>query len=189
MLEREARKHKIREKGPAQMRSMRENATAAFKDLDEIGDNKPRIDAASENASSAFRTLKQTASRNRPKMERISKELDELYKDLDARSAKKKSRPSELDLLTADVRAGKGTLGKMATDDQLKREARRLKQQMEGLMDSMQKGPGIAARISNDPAFTDDARRMIGNLNKTMEDVSEATPISTLAIILGQVLH
>jgi phospholipid/cholesterol/gamma-HCH transport system substrate-binding protein len=189
LLGEEARKYKIKEKGPGQMRSMRENAASAFKDLSDIRDNKTKLDTAADDASSAFKTLKQTVSRNRPKMSRLSEDLEKLSQDFDAKTSKTKKAPSELDLLAQDIRAGKGTLGRMAATDELGREARKLKQQAEGLMDSMQKGPGIGARISNDPAFMDDARRMVMNLNKTMEDVSEATPISTLGIIVGQMLR
>jgi hypothetical protein len=44
-------------------------------------------------------------------------------------------------------------------------------------------------RLINDPELYFEARRAIRNMNKTAEDVSEATPISTLAIILGSVFR
>jgi phospholipid/cholesterol/gamma-HCH transport system substrate-binding protein len=56
-----------------------------------------------------------------------------------------------------------------------------------GISSSIQSGRGAVGRLINDPELYFEARRAIRNMNKTAEDVSEATPISTLAIILGSV--
>ena len=50
-------------------------------------------------------------------------------------------------------------------------------------------GQGVTGRVINDPELYFEARRAIRNMNKTAEDVSEATPVSTLAIILGSIFR
>ena len=47
----------------------------------------------------------------------------------------------------------------------------------------------VFSTLINDPEIYFEARRAIRNMNKTAEDVSEATPVSTLAIILGSVFR
>jgi hypothetical protein len=57
------------------------------------------------------------------------------------------------------------------------------------LSDRIQNGSKAVSRLINDPELYYEARRAIRNMNKTAEDVSEATPVSTLAIILGSVFR
>ncbi len=188
-LSQEADRQKIREKGSRHIGSIGENARASFRDLTGILHNKSKIDSAVANTKSASDTLKQTASRNREKIKRTSDGLNNLSERMEKRSARSMTTESEWDLLSRDVRSGKGTFGKMATDQELQREAQNLKRRAQGLGDAIRKGQGGAARIINDPGLSQDARRMVRNMNKTMEDVSEATPLSTLAIILGAILR
>ena len=89
--------------------------------------------------------------------------------------------------VTRDVREGRGTLGKLVNDEALYRDTHALVRDVRGISASIQSGRGAVGRLINDPELYFEARRAICNMNKTAEDVSEATPISTLAIILGSV--
>jgi phospholipid/cholesterol/gamma-HCH transport system substrate-binding protein len=94
-----------------------------------------------------------------------------------------------METLAREVRSGKGTLGKLVTDESLYKNAQALVTEVRGISGSIQQGSGTMGRLINDPEIYYEARRAIRNMNKTAEDVSEATPISTLAIILGSVFR
>ena len=98
-------------------------------------------------------------------------------------------KTSENVKLTKDVRSGRGTLGRLIADESLHREATSLIRDFRQLSNRIQYGSGTISRLINDPEIYFEARRAIRNMNKTAEDVSEATPVSTLAIILGSVFR
>jgi phospholipid/cholesterol/gamma-HCH transport system substrate-binding protein len=190
VLTQEARKQMVADKGFQKMGNILENGDAAFKDLREIlSRNKPKINSAVDNSEGAARKLNRMAFRNQPKIDRSVDDLEKFSKNMDRSASKFDRAANELDLLTRDIRSGKGTLGKMATDDTLHREALTLVRQAQGFINQIQNGQGVTGRIINDPELYFEARRAIRNMNKTAEDVSEATPISTLAIILGSIFR
>ena len=189
-LTQEARKQFITEKGFQKMGSMLDNGDVAFRDLrDILSRNKPKINSTVDNSEGAARKLNRMAFRNQPKIDRSVDDLEQFAKNMDRSAVKFDRAATDLDLLVRDIRAGKGTLGKMTTEDTLHREALALVRQTQGLINAIQNGQGVTGRVINDPELYFEARRAIRNMNKTAEDVSEATPISTLAIILGSIFR
>jgi phospholipid/cholesterol/gamma-HCH transport system substrate-binding protein len=125
---------------------------------------------------------------NRDKFDRTMDSMERFTAKMDKSSDKFGKASSDLEALARDVREGKGTLGKLVTDDGLYRDTQGMVRDIRGLSNRIQYGPGVVGRLINDPELYYEARRAIRNMNKTAEDVSEATPISTLATILGAVL-
>jgi phospholipid/cholesterol/gamma-HCH transport system substrate-binding protein len=189
-LTRGARKQLIDQKGFQKVDSVLDNSSAAFKNLNDLlVRNKDKIGQTVDSADHTFKNLRAIVDRNRDKvnsgvdnMERFSTSINKTAQRFDQSS-------KDIEVLTKDVRGGKGTLGRLVKDEELYREAQGLVKQVRGLADRIQNGPGVTGRLINDPEIYFEARRAIRNMNKTAEDVSEATPVSTLAIILGSIFR
>jgi phospholipid/cholesterol/gamma-HCH transport system substrate-binding protein len=181
-LTRAARKQMIDEKGSEKVGNILNNTDAATKDLKEIlVRNKTKISQTLDNTDKLTKNLNEIVMRNRDKLNRT---MDDM-----AKTGNKFSKvASDLDSLTKEIREGRGTLGKLIKDESLYRDAQGLVRDVRNLSNRIQYGPGVVGRLINDPELYYEARRAIRNMNKTAEDVSEATPISTLAVILGAVL-
>jgi phospholipid/cholesterol/gamma-HCH transport system substrate-binding protein len=190
VITREARKQMIADKGFEKLGSMLDNGDVAFKDLrDILGRNKPKINSTVDNSEGAARKLNRMAFRNQPKIDRTVDDMEKFAKNMDQSAIKFGRASNDLEILTRDIRAGKGTLGKMATEETLHQETLALVRQAQGLINAIQNGQGVTGRVINDPELYFETRRAIRNMNKTAEDVSEATPVSTLAIILGSIFR
>jgi phospholipid/cholesterol/gamma-HCH transport system substrate-binding protein len=169
VLTREARRQLVDEKGSEKIARIVNNADASFSDVREIlGRNKEKINKTVDNTDSATKGMNEIVTRNK---DRINRTVDDLER------------------VTKDVREGKGTIGKLVNDEALYRDTHALVRDVRGISSSIQSGRGAVGRLINDPELYFEARRAIRNMNKTAEDVSEATPISTLAIILGSVFR
>jgi phospholipid/cholesterol/gamma-HCH transport system substrate-binding protein len=74
----------------------------------------------------------------------------------------------EMALILKDLRAGKGTLGKLFTDDQLHKELLGLMSAAEGVTASIREGRGTLGKFVNDPAAYQ-------RLNASLGDLQEVT--------------
>lgn len=182
-LTREARKQIIEDKGAEKVANIIDNTQASTKDLrDILGRNKDKINQTVDNTDNLAKSLNEIVMRNR---EKVNRTVDDMEK-----SGNKFSKvASDLDTIARDIREGRGTLGRLINDESLYRDAHGLVREVRNLSNRIQYGPGVMGRLINDPELYFEARRAIRNMNKTAEDVSEATPISTLAVILGAVLR
>jgi phospholipid/cholesterol/gamma-HCH transport system substrate-binding protein len=188
-LTREARKQIIDEKGAEKVKDIVNDTNVAMKDMREIlGRNKEKIHQTVDSTSSLTKSLSEIVRLNRDKFDRTMDSMERFTAKMDKSSDKFGKASSDLEALARDVREGKGTLGKLVTDDGLYRDTQGMVRDIRGLSNRIQYGPGVVGRLINDPELYYEARRAIRNMNKTAEDVSEATPISTLATILGAVL-
>jgi phospholipid/cholesterol/gamma-HCH transport system substrate-binding protein len=176
ILARDARKVLIDEKGSDRIASVLKNSDDVFKNLNDlIRGNKEKINSTIDNTHDATKRIDDIVARNQEKINRTLESFNKSSKDLE--------------VVTGDVRGGRGTLGKMVVDETLYRDASALVRDLRNVTNSVQRGPGAVSRLINDPEIYFEARRAIRNMSKTAEDISEATPISTLAIILGSVFR
>jgi phospholipid/cholesterol/gamma-HCH transport system substrate-binding protein len=176
ILARDARKVLIDEKGSDRIASVLKNSDDVFKNLNDlIAGNKEKINSTIDNTHDATKRIDDIVARNQDKINRTVESFNKSSKDLE--------------VVTGDVRGGRGTLGRMVVDESLYRDASALVRDLRGVTNSVQRGPGAVSRLINDPEIYFEARRAIRNMSKTAEDISEATPISTLAIILGSVFR
>jgi len=192
VLTREARRQLIDEKGSQKIDRIITNADASFGDVKELlAKNKEKISKTVDNTDSLTKGLNEIISRNKEKINKTVDNTDSATKGLNEIVTRNRDRINktvdDLERVTKDVREGKGTLGKLVNDEALYRDTHGLVRDIRGISSSIQSGRGAVGRLINDPELYFEARRAIRNMNKTAEDVSEATPISTLAIILGSV--
>jgi phospholipid/cholesterol/gamma-HCH transport system substrate-binding protein len=194
VLTREARRQLIDEKGSQKIDRIITNADASFSDVKEIlANNKEKINKTVDNTDSLTKGLNEIITRNKEKINKTVDNTDSATKGLNEIVARNRDRINktvdDLERVTKDVREGRGTLGKLVNDEALYRDTHGLVRDIRGISSSIQSGRGAVGRLINDPELYFEARRAIRNMNKTAEDVSEATPISTLAIILGSVFR
>ena len=189
-LTRTARRQVVDEKGAQKVESAIDNAEATFKHLNELlTRNKDKINKTIDNAESSTASLNDLLARNREKLNRTVDDLEKFSASIGKTGDKFDKSAQDLEVLTRDIRAGKGTLGLLTRDETLYRNADSLIRDIRGLANRIQYGPGVVGRLINDPEIYFEARRTIRNMNKTAEDVSEATPVSTLAIVLGSIFR
>jgi phospholipid/cholesterol/gamma-HCH transport system substrate-binding protein len=177
ILARDARRVLIDEKGSERIASFLKNSDDVFKNLNDLvsGNNKEKLQQTIDNTHDTTKRIDNIVARNEDKLNRTLESFNKSSKDLE--------------IVTGDVRAGRGTLGKLVVDESLYRDTSTLVRDLRNVTNSVQNGPGAISRLINDPDIYFEARRAIRNMSKTAEDVSEATPISTLAIILGSVFR
>ncbi len=188
-LTREARKQVIDEKGGQKVDQIVNNTDVVMRDLrDLLTRNKDKINNTIDNTQVAAGDLSEITGRNKDKLNQTIDELQKFSKSMDKTSDKFGRVANELEGLTRDIKNGRGTLGKLVTDQSLYRDANLLVRDLRGIAGNVQYGRGTISRMLNDPDMYFEARRAIRNMNKTAEDVSDATPISTLATVLGAVL-
>ena len=82
-----------------------------------------------------------------------------------ALSASAGSGLAETNRLLADVRAGKGTIGKLFTDDSAYREVEALVRSASRVTDAVNRGHGSLGRLVNDPAVYKELAAATANLN------------------------
>jgi len=189
-LTRQARKQLIDEKGSEKVGAIIDNSDVVTRDLREIlGRNKEKISQTVDNSRSLTQSLNEIVALNRDKFNRTMDGMERFTSKMDKSSDKFNKASSDIEALARDIREGRGTLGKLVTDEALYRDAQGMVRDIRSLSNRIQYGPGVTGRIINDPELYYEARRAIRNMNKTAEDVAEATPISTLATIIGAVLR
>lgn len=78
---------------------------------------------------------------------------------------------NEARLLLADLRAGKGTAGKLFTDDALYRELDAFVRSAERVASSVAEGRGTLGKLTQDSRVYDELQRSVGNLNTITERI------------------
>ena len=190
VVTRQLRREVIDKGGSKKVDSVLTNSDVVFRDLRAIlARNKERINRTFANTDSATKKLNELVIRNEKKLNRTMDDLERFSRGMDKTGDKFDKAATGIDNLVKDIRSGRGTLGKLVNEDTLYRDAQGLLREVRQLSNNIQYGPGTMGRLINDPEIYYEARRAIRNMNKTAEDVSEATPVSTLAIILGSVFR
>lgn len=90
---------------------------------------------------------------------------------------------SEATRLLEDIRAGKGTLGRLVTDDTAYRELEALVQAASRVTDAVNRGRGSLGRLVNDPAVYNEVAASTANLTAITEKIK--TGEGSLGILLN----
>ncbi|MGC8658713.1 MAG: MlaD family protein [Desulfomonilaceae bacterium] len=184
------KKQLVDEKGSQKVDSIINNTDVLMKEARQLLDkNKDKINRTIDSTDSATKGMNEIVSLNKDKINRLVNNFESFSKGIDKTGYKFDKLANDLDSITSGVRAGKGTLGKLVSDDSLYRDTHALVRDVRGISNRIQYGPGTVGRLINDPEMYFEARRAIRNMNKTAEDISEVTPVSTLAIILGSIFR
>jgi phospholipid/cholesterol/gamma-HCH transport system substrate-binding protein len=190
VLTREARKQLIDEKGAEKVARIVDNTDVATKHLKELlVRNHEKINRTVDNVDAAASNVREiTGRQNKNKINQTIDDMNKFARGMPATGDRFGRASLDLERITKDVRTGRGTLGKLVTDDSLHRQCQNLVRSLQGITNQVQSGSGTIGLLINDPEMYFEARRALRNMNKAAEDVSDATPISTLATILGAVL-
>jgi phospholipid/cholesterol/gamma-HCH transport system substrate-binding protein len=79
----------------------------------------------------------------------------------------------EVTQLLRDIRQGKGTVGKLMTDEQLYSELRRFASSANDLTDGLKAGKGSLGKFLNDPATADSLNASLKNVETLMRQLNE----------------
>lgn len=82
----------------------------------------------------------------------------------------------------AGINAGQGTLGKLAKDETLYREATLMIANMREITDKMNKGQGTVGKLINNDDFYKNAKVSLQKLDKATEGLEDQGPLSVLGI-------
>lgn len=77
----------------------------------------------------------------------------------------------QLSGILADLRAGKGTIGKLFTDDSMHKELNALLASSEGVISGIRQGRGSLGRFANDPAVYDHLNASLADLKEMMRGI------------------
>lgn len=186
----ETKKQLVDEKGSKKVENIVNNTDVLMREAKEIlSRNRDKINQTVDNSDAATKGINEVVSVNKNKVNQVVSNFESFSKGIDKTGVKFDKLATDLDTLTKDIQSGRGTLGKLVSDESLYRDAQALVRDVRGISNSIQRGPGTVGRLINDPEMYFEARRAIRNMNKTAEDISEVTPVSTLAIILGSIFR
>ena len=99
-----------------------------------------------------------------------------------------KETMTNLNGLLADIRSGKGTLGKLATDDKLYAELQGSFEHLNVISEKVAKGEGTLGKLVTDDTLYNSATDALRKLGKTADTAEDMAPLTT-AIALGYLLY
>ena len=126
----------------------------------------------------------------------LNKTADEVKATLDeakslivgAKSAvgEAKSALTEAKIVVADINAGKGTLGKMAKDEALYKEATAAVMNLRQIMEKINHGQGSVGKLVNDESMFKNIKMTLQKVDKATEELEDSGPLSVLTSVVGK---
>jgi phospholipid/cholesterol/gamma-HCH transport system substrate-binding protein len=86
----------------------------------------------------------------------------------------------------ADMRAGKGTIGKLMTDESLFTETKDAMTQMKEIMQKINHGEGTIGQLVNDQSLLKNVKLSLQKLDKATEGLEDTGPLQVIGIMAGQ---
>ena len=86
-------------------------------------------------------------------------------------------------LVMNDVRAGKGTIGKLVTDDTLYTAATGSMTNLHSILLKVNQGDGTIGKLVNDQEFYKNAKLSLQKLDKAADGLEDQGPLSVLGIM------
>lgn len=87
--------------------------------------------------------------------------------------------------IIGDVRGGKGTIGKLMTDESLFTETRAAMTQMKEIMQKINGGQGSIGQLVNDDALLRNVKLSLQKLDKATEGLEDTGPLQVIGIAAG----
>ena len=100
--------------------------------------------------------------------------------DIDSAAAKARELLTNANDVVLDVKAGKGTVGRLMTDDTLYRETTGTMTNAHQILLKVNHGDGTLGQIINDDKLLKDAKLMMEKLDKATESLEDTGPLSVL---------
>ncbi len=97
-----------------------------------------------------------------------------------------KSALSEARIVVADINAGKGTLGKMAKDETLYKEATLAVTNLKEIMEKINRGQGSVGKLVNDESMFKNIKMTLQKVDKATEELEDQGPLSILTSVVGK---
>ncbi len=85
-----------------------------------------------------------------------------------------------------DVKAGKGTIGKLVKDETLYRETTAAMTDLHSILSKIDKGDGTVGKLINDDGFLKDAKMTLQKVDKATEGIEDQGALSVFGILVQQ---
>lgn len=92
---------------------------------------------------------------------------------------------SDAQATVADVRAGKGTVGRLMTDETLFAEVTEAATNLREVMQKINRGQGTVGKAINDDALINNAKLTLQKLDKATEGLEDQGPLTVLGILVN----
>lgn len=148
-------------------------------------DGKKAIRELIVNLRDASTGLKELIGENRERVNNIIANLEDFSQGLKPLSQRAERTLANLEEISARVKGGEGTLGKLLTDDTLYYDAKEALASFRRLMAKVEGGQGSLGKLMTDEKFYKEAEKTMKKMQKAAEGVQEQTPITTLGALLG----
>jgi phospholipid/cholesterol/gamma-HCH transport system substrate-binding protein len=103
--------------------------------------------------------------------------------DIDSAALKARELVTNANDVVLDVRAGKGTVGKLMTDDTLFREATGSMTNLHQILIKINQGQGSIGQLINDDSVLKNVKLSLEKLDKATESLEDTGPLSVLGTI------
>ncbi|HEX3717445.1 MAG TPA: MlaD family protein [Verrucomicrobiae bacterium] len=103
--------------------------------------------------------------------------------DIDNAASKARELLTNANDVVLDVRAGKGTIGKLLTDDTLFREATGSLTNLHQILIKINDGQGTVGQLINDPSALKNIKLSLQKLDKATESLEDTGPLSVLGTL------
>ena len=100
-----------------------------------------------------------------------------------------KDAMGNLNSIAEDVKAGKGSLGKLMTDDALYDQARGAVESFNKVAQKIERGEGTIGKLVNDETLYVETKKALKGITKATESINEQIPISTLGVVIGTAIQ
>lgn len=144
------------------------------------------------NLNDASGEIKQLITDNKDKVAALLTNFEKFSRDLTPLREKAERTLSNLEEMSARVKAGEGTLGKILADESLYNEAKATIEEAKNAMAGLQRmvarveqGQGSLGKLMSDETLYDEATKTIKKVQRASERLEETTPVTALAVVLG----
>ncbi len=155
---------------------------------DFIKENKDKVSGIVDNVQTSTALIAQGEGT----IGRLIKE-DTLYNTAVETVDKLNSTSKTLDLAIADaqaaiqdLRSGKGTLGKLATDEALYQETKVAMANLREILEKINRGDGSVGNLVNDPSLINNAKATLQKVEKATESLEDQGPLSVIGLAVGR---
>lgn len=111
--------------------------------------------------------------------------LSQLQTNLGTLSTEINAALADARSVIGDVRSGKGTVGKLMTDETLFTETKEAMTQMKEIMQKINGGQGSIGQLVNDPSLLKNVKLSLQKLDKATEGLEDTGPLQVIGIAAG----
>jgi len=118
-------------------------------------------------------------------LESFSKGLNPLLEKASSGLDKMQSTLSSLEEVSQNIKEGKGTLGKLISDESLYKDLKDTTEEFKLFAERINRGEGTLGKLLSDDKLYTEAEKTLKKVQGAMEGIEEQTPISILGTLAG----